>query len=118
MVMKLKPRGKTGGTNKLASFAPGLDQFNFVTFWRIDKCNRAPFAMRMRPVGERIPLGRSLSCEFFQIVHFKGKMGQVRSNHYWTAFIILATLDLFFALGRFKKNELRAAPRGVPSCFP
>jgi hypothetical protein len=44
-------------------------------------------------------------------------MGQVRPNHYWTALIILAKLDLFLALGRFEKNELGAAPGGVTSCF-
>src|SRR5207302_3875765 len=74
-------------------------------------------ALRMRAISAPIPLGRSLLCEFFKIVHFECKMGQVRPNHYWTALIILAKLDLFLALGCFEKNELGAAPGGVTSCF-
>src|SRR5437763_12100571 len=105
------------GHSKLASFAPALDQFNLVALRSVDERNRAPSAIGMRAVGQRITLGRSLSCKFFQVVHFKREMGQVRPHHYWAALIILAKLDLFLALGRFKKDELRAAPGGVPSCF-
>src|SRR6266487_6572953 len=105
------------GVTKLASFAPGLNQFNLVALRSVDESNRATVAMWMRAIGERITLGRSLFCEFFQVVHFKREMGQVRPNHYWAALIILAKLDLFLAVGSFKKDELRAAPGGVPSCF-
>ena len=73
--------------------------------------------MRMRPVGKRISLGRSLFCEFIQIIHLKREVGQIWPNHDWAALIILAKLDLFLALGRFEKNELRAAPGSVPSYF-
>src|SRR5438874_10098151 len=105
------------GHSKLASFAPALDQFNLVALRSVDERNRAPIAMRMRAVGQRIALGRSLSCEFFQIIHFKGEMGQVRPNHDGAAFVVLANLDLFLALGCFEKDELRAAPGGVSPCF-
>src|SRR3977135_1875648 len=105
------------GITKLASFAPALDQFNLVALRSIDERNRAPIAIGMRAVGQRITLGRSLSCEFFQIVHFKREMGQVRPHHYWAAFVVLANLDLFLALRGFEKDELRSTAGGVPPCF-
>ena len=94
-----------------------LDQFNFVALRSVDERNRAPIARRMRTVGQRITLGRSLFCEFFQIVHFKRKMGQVRPHHYWAALVVLANLDLFLALGCFEKDELRSTAGGVSPCF-
>ena len=105
------------GHSKLASFAPALDQFNLVAFRSVDKRYRAPIAIGMRAVGQRTTLGRSLSCKFFQVVHFKREMGQVRPNHYWAALIILAKLDLFLALRCLEEYKLRAAPGGVVSCF-
>src|SRR6476620_1132364 len=103
--------------SKLASFAPALDQFNLVTLRSVDERNRAPIAIGLRAVGQRITLGRSLSGTFFQVVHFKGEMGQVRPHHYWAALVVLANLDLFLALGCFEKDELRSTAGGVAEGF-
>src|SRR5438045_9123363 len=94
------------GHSKLAMFAPALDRFILVASRSVDERNRAPIAIGMRAVGQRITLGRSLSCKFFQVVHFKREMGQVRPHHYWAALVVLANLDLFLALGFFAKYEL------------
>src|SRR5205814_4384567 len=103
--------------SKLASSAPMLDQFNFVTFRSIDECDGTAIAMRMGAIRERITFGRSLFGEVFQIVYFKCEMSQVRTDHDRATLVILAKLDLFLAFRCFEKNQLRAASRGVPSCF-
>src|SRR5947208_10150832 len=106
------------GHSKLASFAPALDQFNLVALRSVDERNRAPIAIGMRAVGQRITLGRSLSCKFFQIVHLKREMGQVRPHHSWPVLLFFAILDFFFVLGGLEKAEFGSAPGGVsPGSF-
>jgi len=51
--------------------------------------------------------------EFFHVVHFEGKMRQVRPHHHRSALVELAELNFFFAGWRFQKNKLRAATRNV-----
>ena len=108
---------RQGAVPKLASSAPALDQFNFVSFGRVDKGDRTAVAMRMRAIGERITFGRSLFCEFCQIVHLERKMGKIGSNHNRAAFVVLAKLDFLFASRRFEEYQLRAAPGSVPPRF-
>src|SRR5207249_8921492 len=98
------------GVTKLASFAPRLNQFNFVAFRRVDERNRAPVAMRMWAVGQRITLGRSLFCEFFQIIHFKCKMGQVRPNHDWSTLVILQISISSSLSGALKNTSCEPRP--------
>src|SRR5437763_16186622 len=93
------------GHSKLASFAPALDQFNLVALRSVAERNRPPIAIGMRAVGQRITLGRSLSCKFFQVFYFKREMGQVRPHHYCAALVVLENLELFLALGCFVKDE-------------
>src|SRR4029453_4835546 len=102
---------------KLAISAPPLNQFNFVTFGRVDECDGAAVAKRMGAIRQRVTFGRSLFCEFCQIIHLKREMGQIRPDYDRAALVVLADLDLFFASRSLEENQLRAASGGVPSCF-
>jgi hypothetical protein len=96
---------------------PALNQFDLVTFRRVDKCDHAAAGSLVRAIGKWITFRGRFPREFFEIVHLKREMSQVRANHHWTAFIEFTELDLFFALRGFKKNQLRSAARSMPSRF-
>ena len=67
----------------------------------------------MRSVGERVTFCRRLFRELFEVVHFKGEMGEIGADHYRPAFVKFANLDFLVATGRFQKNQLRATARGL-----
>jgi len=102
---------------KLASSTPTLNQFNFVTFRRIDECDGAAVTERMGAIRERVAFSRSLFREFCQIIHLKCEMGQIRPDDDRAALVIFADLDLFFASRSLEENQLRSASGGVPPCF-
>ena len=67
----------------------------------------------MRSVGERVTFCRRLFRELFEVVHFKGEMGEIGADHYRPALVKFANLNFLVAAGRFQKNELRSATRGL-----
>ena len=98
---------------RVLQIAAALDQFNLVTFRRINESNHAAAFGPVRSVGKRITLGRRFPRELFEIIHLEGEMSQVRPDDYGSALIELAELDFFIAFRRSQKNKLRTAARGV-----
>jgi hypothetical protein len=99
------------------TIAAALNQFDLVTFRRIDESNRAAVAVGMRPVGERVAFRGRLFREFLDVIDLEGEMRQVRSDHHRTAFVEFAKLDFYIASRRFQEDKLRTAARGMAANF-
>jgi len=69
----------------------------------------------MWSVGKRITFGGRFAREFVEIVHFESEMCQIGPNYDRAALIEFAKFDFLLALGRFQKNQLRAAAGSMPA---
>ena len=102
----------------MSLFVPAaLNQFDLVTFRRVDERNRATVAMRMRPVRERITFLRVTPGECSMSSTSKARC--VRSGPTTTGplSIEFADLDFLLAARRLEENQLRTAAGGVPPRF-
>jgi len=92
--------------------AATLNKFNLVPFRCVDEGDLTA-AAGMRPVGQGITFCSSVLRERIQIIHFKGKMGQIGPNNYRPAFVKFANLNFLITTGRLEKYELRPTTRGL-----
>src|SRR5437660_3887236 len=97
--------------------ATALDQFNLVAFRRVDESDLAAARAFMGTVRKGITFGCRLAREFIQIVHFEGKMGEIRTDYDRSALVEFVNFNFLLALWRFEKNQLRPAPGRVAANF-
>ena len=86
-----------------------LNQLDFVTIRRVDKRKHRPARCLVRSIAKRISQSSRMFGKGFHILHPKGQMSEIRTNHDRTTSVIFTDFDQRLAAGRFQKNELRPA---------
>ena len=95
-----------------------LNQFNLVTFGRVDERESAA-AVRAHSRAVRIfeSKRRDVPGKFFEAIDFKSQMREVWLNLNRAGVGKVTKLNQFFALRRFQKNQLRTSGRFMPAHF-
>src|SRR5439155_9061243 len=92
-------------TRALARLLRPLDQFNFVTFRRVDKGEDCAGRGRGRAIRVSQSEFFELLPEFFEAVHLESQMRQVRLHLHRAARREAANLNLLLAFRRFEEDQ-------------
>src|SRR4051812_14837377 len=81
--------GRGAGANFSAYFSiilvALLDEFNLVSFGRVDESKNSAGAGGRRPIRKWVPFSRGVFGKGFQIRHFESQMRKIRADHHWPA---------------------------------